>query len=386
MANQVIDGVARVIDPAHSVTSLAVRESAVVAPIVTAAEAAQQWQAYQELTRRILDPTDYTTIDGKKRKNKSAWRKLGTYYNLTDRIIESASFIQRDNLGLPVYAHYEVEAIAPNGRVAVGVQEAHAAERCCPSAWREPCDRLCPEGCDKKHAHHVCCPPGCSGRRHWAHPGDIVATAHTRAKNRALADLIGAGEVSAEEMIGSEDVAFADFPILETCPVHSQKWREGKFGPYHGLQPKGFCNLRDVLQSEFQAACKARGLDGKAAAGWLSRQGFLSWSKMTDQDKAKAIELLGEPDQPPPPAGNDEPVFEDEDGDYDPESGDRVASAAEWLSAIESAKGRPAAGQALIWVRTTYPKVGKADVPDYSQLTDEEWTQVVRQLRTAAGE
>ena len=39
------------------------------------------------------------------------------------------------------------------------------------------------------------------GERGFAHPNhDIPATAHTRATNRAIADLIGAGEVTAEEM------------------------------------------------------------------------------------------------------------------------------------------------------------------------------------------
>ena len=40
-----------------------------------------------------------------------------------------------------------------------------------------------------------------SNERKFSHPEhDVRATAHTRAKNRAIADLIGGGEVSAEEM------------------------------------------------------------------------------------------------------------------------------------------------------------------------------------------
>jgi hypothetical protein len=41
----------------------------------------------------------------------------------------------------------------------------------------------------------------CNGRLHFSHPGDVSATAFTRAKNRAISDLIGAGEISAEEAI-----------------------------------------------------------------------------------------------------------------------------------------------------------------------------------------
>jgi hypothetical protein len=44
-----------------------------------------------------------------------------------------------------------------------------------------------------------------SEKKEWAHvEHDVFALCHTRAKNRAIADLVGGGEVSAEELIPSE--------------------------------------------------------------------------------------------------------------------------------------------------------------------------------------
>jgi len=45
----------------------------------------------------------------------------------------------------------------------------------------------------------------------WAHEEhDVYALAHTRAKNRAIADLIGGGEVSAEEIESEQGLAKTD--------------------------------------------------------------------------------------------------------------------------------------------------------------------------------
>lgn len=159
----------------------------IVRPLVTAEQALRAWEEYQALVNALCTEEDYQAIGGKKFRKKSGWRKLARAFNLADRIV--CSNIDRDDLGRPLFAGITVEAAAPNGRTATGYHEAHLTERCCPSAYGKSCDH--------NHAH---CANGCDGWVHWSHPGDIPATAHTRAKNRAIADLIGAGEVSAEEM------------------------------------------------------------------------------------------------------------------------------------------------------------------------------------------
>lgn len=171
-----------------------VLQSDVVRPLVTAEQAKRDWEAYIALVEALLLPEDYQKIGRKRFKKKSAWRKLGRAFRISDRIVDRT--IERDSRGWPLFAAYTVEAEYPNGQVATGYHEAHLQERCCSAAW----GRRCAKGSWEKHE---CCPPGCDGWQHWSHPGDISATAHTRAKNRAIADLIGAGEVSAEEMEGS---------------------------------------------------------------------------------------------------------------------------------------------------------------------------------------
>ncbi len=161
-----------------------------------------QWQEYQELCKRLLMPDDYYEVDGKTVKKKSAFRKFAKVYNVTTEIVEQE--IVRDEDGFPRYVSCKVRATAPNGRSEEGVHECHVTERCCPAARGE--------NCWKKNGHRHC-DAQCSGRRHWAHAGDIVATAHTRAKNRAISDLVAAGEISAEEIDANTST---NEPVAET--------------------------------------------------------------------------------------------------------------------------------------------------------------------------
>lgn len=132
----------------------------------------KEWKMYQELTKALLDESDYQVIptkDGvKKFKKKSAWRKYAKAFNISDKILDMN--IDRNINGIVQEATVIVEVEAPNGTKATG--------------WG-CCNRS--EANFKKPNH------------------DIPSTAHTRAKNRAIADLIGAGEVTADE-ITAEDL------------------------------------------------------------------------------------------------------------------------------------------------------------------------------------
>lgn len=165
---------------------LALLDSTVKLPC-TVDEALTQWREYQELTRKLLDESDYQKAGDKKFKKKSAWRKYARAFNISDEVV--FEHIERGPDHFPLYARVRVRATASNGRTEEADHECHVKERCCKS------------GCWFKHDH---CDPDCDGRIHWAHPGDLPATALTRAKNRAISDLIGAGEVSAEEISDEE--------------------------------------------------------------------------------------------------------------------------------------------------------------------------------------
>ena len=162
---------------------------------ITVEEAVQQWQEYQRLTTLLLNESDYQSIGKKRFKKKSAWRKYAKAFNITDRV--TFEEVHRAEDGFPLWARIRVEARATNGRCAEADHECHTNERCCPASSGMKCGKA-------TWKNHDCCLPNCSGRMHWSHPGDIPATALTRAKNRAISDLIGAGEVSAEEVIGQK--------------------------------------------------------------------------------------------------------------------------------------------------------------------------------------
>jgi len=139
--------------------------------------AIEQWDAYQRLCKGLLNDNDYQEIIVKEKdengnyvkvkrhfKKKSAWQKLSRAFNVDTEIVDHE--IERTKMGRVREAYYCVRASLPNGR---SVES----------------DALCSrseKGKDKVSDH------------------TIMSTAKTRATNRAIAELIGAGEVSAEEM------------------------------------------------------------------------------------------------------------------------------------------------------------------------------------------
>ena len=137
----------------------------IVRPAVSAAEALAAWKEFQDLKKAIISKTDVKNIQGKDHIVKSGWRKFATFYNLTDRIVEENRAV-REDLGLGAF-QWKIKVIctAPNGRETEGIA--------------------------------ICT----STEKKFSHPEhDVYTTCHTRAKNRAISDMIAAGEVSAEEL------------------------------------------------------------------------------------------------------------------------------------------------------------------------------------------
>lgn len=139
--------------------------------------AIKQWDAYQKLCKGLLNETDYQEIIVKEKdsdgnyvsvkrhfKKKSAWQKLSRAFNVDTKIVDRD--IERTKMGRVKEAYYCVRATLPNGRSVESDALCSRSER----------------GKDKVSDH------------------TIMSTAKTRATNRAIAELIGAGEVSAEEM------------------------------------------------------------------------------------------------------------------------------------------------------------------------------------------
>ena len=159
-----------------------------VPDVKTAVEA---WTAYMKLCGKhgILNQTDYQKIWVKEKdengnwvtverefKKKSAWQKLARAFNVDTTIVSRE--IQRTKTGRIQEAYYCVRATLPNGR---SVES----------------DALCnrhEKGKAKIKDH------------------DIMSIAKTRATNRAIAELIGAGEVTAEEITPTEPTTIKSKP------------------------------------------------------------------------------------------------------------------------------------------------------------------------------
>lgn len=157
-------------------------DMSIVHSMVSPQQALQNWKDYQELCKAILAPEDLQEISmyaagkgtvKKVFKKKSAWRKLATAFNLSVEVLKEE---RKEYPATPTNAtaYFVIEvtarATAMNGRRMDGTGSCASNER------------------------------GFSKLEH-----DVRATAETRAKNRAIADMIGGGEVSAEELLQMEE-------------------------------------------------------------------------------------------------------------------------------------------------------------------------------------
>jgi hypothetical protein len=155
----------------------------IVVPPLEPDQIVEHFRKIQELKKRIIDPkTDTIRIGGKDYVLKSGWRKLAFAFNLTDEILREEKDVNQD--GETTWRMW-VKVTAPNGRTAIGVAACSSGER------------------DFAHDEH-----------------DPYALCHTRAKNRAISDILGLGEVSAEEMgVGTREEGRTVNILTSTRPV-----------------------------------------------------------------------------------------------------------------------------------------------------------------------
>ena len=141
---------------------------------------------YQEAIKAMLTPEDYQTIANKDFKKKSAWRKLATAFRISDKIVDEE--LEFDDANQIIRARYRVRCTLPNGRSAEGVGVCSIFDKIRYNPTQKyDADTETPSNFELRGRF--------SNAEH-----DVPSTAHSRAKNRAISDLIGAGEVSAEEM------------------------------------------------------------------------------------------------------------------------------------------------------------------------------------------
>ena len=155
----------------------------------------QIFMDFQRCKAEICDPEeDFYEVHGKAMINRSGLRKIQTAFRLSDEIV-SEEYEYGDlgeNSQHIVMAKIRVRVWGLGGRQAEGIGLC---------SFNEP------------------------GKKYTKPDHDIPATAHTRAKNRAIADLVGGGVVSAEEMVSGED------------RTPGEKWKREERGP--GGDPRG---------------------------------------------------------------------------------------------------------------------------------------------------
>lgn len=176
-----------------ALTTVEPARGGLVRPIAGYSDIASAFQQYRELSEKILEDSDRIKIGRREFTKRSGWRKLATAYGVDLEVRPENVVVDRDEMGRILRATVYARATAPNGRFADGIGVSDRSERCC-QGW--PCTIKHREGTHCRADQFAVCL-----RSHFSNPEhDLVATASTRAMNRAAADLFGLGEVSAEEV------------------------------------------------------------------------------------------------------------------------------------------------------------------------------------------
>jgi uncharacterized protein (DUF3820 family) len=166
--------------------------------------------AYDKACDSLIGENDVQKDGGRTFKKKSAWAKLGRHFNISTVVVSA----QKEMLGETFCATVTVKAIAPWGQSAEGVGACATDEE--------------------------------SGRRTIT-IADAIATAETRAHNRAISRLIAMGEVSAEEM----DKSGAKSPIAKPAAE--------KLMPFGDSKGKKLGDMHDEELDKVLTWCQSKG-------------------------------------------------------------------------------------------------------------------------------
>lgn len=170
--------------------------TSIVKPVENIDEVVETYNQFEQIKDDLLQTEDLTKIGDGVHVNKSGWRKIATAFNLSVETIEKQRVVEDGVVKYIITAR----AVAPNGKstTASGIcasNESNHMEAGKPSGVNS-------EGELEEMENYL----KIEGKwRRLKSPKEvndhnIMATAETRAKNRAISDLVGGGEVSAEEL------------------------------------------------------------------------------------------------------------------------------------------------------------------------------------------
>lgn len=184
------------------VVELAVADSSdgIVRPAEDIKNVVELYDQFEEIKEELLDhSTDIAKISGEPHVKKSGWRKIATAFNVSTELVDSGKEIEN---GVIKYQAV-VRAEAPNGKTATATGMAGSNEsNFMRSRGRK--GEMSDQRIKKleKKDDVLLIDGAYRGLKDPREVNDhnVMALAETRAKNRAISDLVGGGEVSAEEM------------------------------------------------------------------------------------------------------------------------------------------------------------------------------------------
>lgn len=147
-------------EPTNSLATIS-NDAPKLAPLPSLAQIDEFIERYDYVKKKIIKQSDMHKIGDKPYIKKSGWRKFINAFGLSIELIKQETVYEADEWVSQVI----VRAHAPNGQYSDGVGVCEQNEK------------------------------GFAKKKH-----DVVATAYTRAVNRAVSDLVAFGEVSYEEL------------------------------------------------------------------------------------------------------------------------------------------------------------------------------------------
>jgi len=207
--------------------------------------------AYDAAVASLIGPNDVQMEGTRSFKKKSAWRKLARYFNI------SVAIAKVEHTVLEGSGHFlctvTARAVAP---------------------WGQSYEEV-----------GACCTDEATGRRVIT-VADAIATASTRAGNRAVSNLIAMGEVSAEE-VGDRASHDAPRPARATGPAPAARPASGNPGDF--LMPMG--KTKGTPLKALDAA------DLRSAVEWAESKGkfteFVAAARAVLDDHAEDVREMG---------------------------------------------------------------------------------------------
>ena len=244
-------------------------------PVFTGAQMAKALTAYRDL-QNALDrsmPEQIMQLDGKPFRKKGYWRAIAVAFGVAvepvdeRREIAGAFHDGRENFGYIV----TYRATAPNGRTVTSDGTCFAVEK----ARRFKCPHLKP-GSDRytvHFPHHTC--PDFDAEFQWrilpadATEHNVRGHAHTRAFNRAVSNLVGFGEVSAEEITRRDDDAQTESSAASHPSAPQRRTPPPAPPPPATSRGAPATTISEAQQKRFWAIARTAGWQAEEIKHWL---------------------------------------------------------------------------------------------------------------------